>query len=506
MLGLAGYSVLAAPVGDAVQSLPGFGDLSSLPFKVYSGYLTVPCDTGLEPQSLTLTLILTITLTLTLTRDLALVRGPFTLTDYDSLSIHYQLHTSQSGEKAPVATWHQGGPGGSSIDVGLYTEMGYFQISDQGYYTNEFAWNKVAHMLYLESPAGSGQSAGYSRCLKAGAPVPCQWDDVSQAEAYAHSLRAFFAAFPEYAANELYLTGESYFGQYGPNIASWILGHAPFNSSLNLKGIAAGNACWGGDATHVSCNGPNEDRMDVDLFHRKALISSKLYAATRAACKWDAAAPLAAPTPPSSACKKLVAAAHEAAGPANVYNLYDNCPGAAAFPNDISALELKRLLRKRLLPGGGGGGGGDGGGDGEVVEVVEAVEAVGTQAARRHLGALSNRTSPSSGVAGAAEPSQGSTAGVGMSGGYEWSCGGMDATSAWITRPDVRAALHLRAAASGSAFGYRDSGPASITLWPSLATRLRVLIYNGAAPPLPPHTHTTPLGYMHSLPSGSPLV
>ena len=64
----------------------------------------------------------------------------------------------------------------------------------------------------------------------------------------------------------------------------------------------------------------------------------------------------------------------------------------------------------------------------------------------------------------------------------------------------------LQVAASGSAFGYRDSGPASITLWPSLATRLRVLIYNGAAPPLPPHTHTTPLGYMHSLPSGSPLV
>ena len=85
-----------------------------------------------------------------------------------------------------------------------------------------------------------------------------------------------------------------------------------------------------------------------------------------------------------------------------------------------------------------------------------------------------------------------------MSGGYEWSCGGMDATSAWITRPDVRAALHLRAAASGSAFSYRDSGPASITLWPSLATRLRVLIYNGTAAPLSTHTHTTPLG--HALP------
>ena len=71
--------------------------------------------------------------------------GPFTLNDYDSLSIHYQLHTSQTdAAKAPVVTWHQGGPGGSSIDVGLYTEMGYLQIDDQGTHKNEFAWNKVS--------------------------------------------------------------------------------------------------------------------------------------------------------------------------------------------------------------------------------------------------------------------------------------------------------------------------------------------------------------------------
>ena len=127
-----------------------------------------------------------------------------------------QLHTSQAGDDSPVATWHQGGPGGSSIDVGLYTEMGYFQLSDEGPYVNEYAWNKVAHMLYLESPAGSGQSSGFSSCMKGGAQVPCRWDDVSQAEAYSHSLAAFFKAFPEYAKNELYLTGESYFGQCMP--------------------------------------------------------------------------------------------------------------------------------------------------------------------------------------------------------------------------------------------------------------------------------------------------
>jgi carboxypeptidase C (cathepsin A) len=74
-------------------------------------------------------------------------------------------------------------------------------------------------MLYLESPAGSGQKHGFSECLQGGAPVACHWDDVSQAEAYAHALAAFKRAFPELAPNDLYLTGESYFGQCGPNLA-----------------------------------------------------------------------------------------------------------------------------------------------------------------------------------------------------------------------------------------------------------------------------------------------
>lgn len=67
-------------------------------------------------------------------------------------------------------------------------------------------------------------------------------------------------------------------------------------------------------------------------------------------------------------------------------------------------------------------------------------------------------------------------------GGYDWSCGGMSATEEWITSGATRAALHLPPTGSGSRFGYRSSGPASVTLWPFLATKLRVLIYNGACP------------------------
>ena len=109
-------------------------------------------------------------------------------------------------------TWHQGGPGASSVSLGLYTEMGYFQLDDKGAHVNPYAWNKVANMLYLESPAGSGTpflaGKGSSECLKGGMPVRCHWDDVSQAEAYAHTLVAFTKAFPEFAAHDLYLTGE----------------------------------------------------------------------------------------------------------------------------------------------------------------------------------------------------------------------------------------------------------------------------------------------------------
>jgi hypothetical protein len=86
---LATVGCFAAPDADLVVAIPGFNKTS---FKVYSGYLQVP--------------------------------GPFKLNSYDSLSIHYQLQYSQNKPSTdPLVTWHQGGPGGSSINVGLYTEM-----------------------------------------------------------------------------------------------------------------------------------------------------------------------------------------------------------------------------------------------------------------------------------------------------------------------------------------------------------------------------------------------
>jgi len=297
----------------------------------------------------------------------------------------------------------------------------------------------VANMLYLESPAGSGSGSGSSSCLKGGDQVPCRWDDVSQAEAYAHSLTAFYKAFPELAANDLYLTGESYFGQYGPNIANYILTHAPFNSTLPLKGIAAGNACWGGTATEVNCNGPNEEKNDIDMFHGKGLISKTLYDKIYAACDFGKPG-FDGDAEPS--CRHELEAAHMAVGPHNVYNIYDNCDGVAEKLKEEgkSMRWLTKHMRAQLAP----------------------------------------HSSPGEDAPHSRQLASVDESGVDFTGGYRWSCGGMPATSEWITTPAVRHALHLKAK-SGSRFGYHSSGPASITLWPFLAKNLRVLIYNGDA-------------------------
>ena len=81
--------------------------------------------------------------------------------------------------------------------------MGPFQLMAQGpVYNDKNAWNNAAHMLYLESPAGStiaGSQTGYSTCFIDGEKQDaCKWTDVTQAVAYAHTIEAFLEKFPEY--------------------------------------------------------------------------------------------------------------------------------------------------------------------------------------------------------------------------------------------------------------------------------------------------------------------
>lgn len=387
----------------------------------------------------------------------------------DAVWVARRFHTSQRKSSDPLVAWHTGGPGGSSI-YGQYAEIGYFQVSTSaGETVNHHAWNRVANTLFLEAPAGSfltpvDQHSGFSYCTKGGVrQVACHWDDVTQAEAYGHTLKAFYSAFPELLHNDLYLAGESYAGQYIPNIASHLLSALP---ELPLKGIAVGNGCWGGDSTHVQCNGPDAEANDVELYHGKGLMSTQLYTQIKSTCTFPKTGPR---------CDLLLAKMDAEVGPHNVYNVYDNCPGLDGKKSVREWLEttgkstrwLRRFLASNIAN----------------PRVYEELDAMANAAQAGGATAVDN---PPSG------------------GGYDWTCGQFDAIPPYFKRKDVRAALHLPdERVTGSKFEYRSSGPASITLYPKLIKAIRVMIYNGCVRARYSHLLLWPVSTTHAVHSGA---
>lgn len=144
---------------------------------------------------------------------------------------HYWFVESQSNPaKDPVVLWLNGGPGCSSLG-GLFTELGPFTVNSDGktLQLNDYSWNKVANVLFLESPAGVGFS--YSNSL-----LNYHTDDTTARENYL-ALKSFMEKFPQYKNSSLYLSGESYAGVYLPTLGVLV----DADEDLNLKGIAIGN-------------------------------------------------------------------------------------------------------------------------------------------------------------------------------------------------------------------------------------------------------------------------
>jgi hypothetical protein len=99
---------------------------------------------------------------------------------------------------------------------------------------NAFAWSTVAHVVYLDSPAGVGLS--YSDT-----PQDYATNDTQTAADADAFLRAFMRRYPQLADNELYIAGESYAGIYVPNLARAVArgNDAGVEPALNLVVRAA---------------------------------------------------------------------------------------------------------------------------------------------------------------------------------------------------------------------------------------------------------------------------
>lgn len=154
---------------------------------------------------------------------------------------YWFFEAQENAEDAPVILWTNGGPGSSGM-LGLLAEHGPFQVRDDGdsLVDNEYSWNKLANMLYVEIPSGVGFS--YSDTVadyKTG-------DDKTAVDNY-WLVQGWLDRFPQYRSNDFHISSESYGGHYMPQLAEEIAkrnkqvaadGSAPV---INFAGFMVGN-------------------------------------------------------------------------------------------------------------------------------------------------------------------------------------------------------------------------------------------------------------------------
>lgn len=130
---------------------------------------------------------------------------------------------------APVIVWLQGWqtPG----LYGLFMENGPFKVGPlDGLNKRTYAWNRFAHVVYIDSPVGTGFSFTSN---DTGYPT----NSSAVASDLFTALSALIEFFPELQLNDLYVGGESYAGKYVPPLAL----EMSRDSRFKLKGIFLGN-------------------------------------------------------------------------------------------------------------------------------------------------------------------------------------------------------------------------------------------------------------------------
>uniref|UniRef100_A0A8R7UIX5 Carboxypeptidase n=1 Tax=Triticum urartu TaxID=4572 RepID=A0A8R7UIX5_TRIUA len=162
--------------------------------------------------------------------------GYVTVDAENGRALFYYLVESPSGASdKPLVLWLNGGPGCSSLGYGAMQELGPFRVTEDNktLSRNVNAWNNVANVIFLESPAGVGYS--YSNTSS---DYDLSGDERTADDAYVFLVK-WLERFPEYKDRAFYISGESYAGHYVPELAATILLHNTYNNRtvINLQGI-----------------------------------------------------------------------------------------------------------------------------------------------------------------------------------------------------------------------------------------------------------------------------
>ncbi|XP_043700880.1 serine carboxypeptidase-like 27 isoform X2 [Telopea speciosissima] len=212
---------------------------------------------------------------------------------------------SRLSESRPLVLWLNGGPGCSSVAYGFAEEIGPFRIHPDGktLFSNPSAWNSLANLLFLESPAGVGFS--YSNTTS---DLYTVGDNRTAEDAYTF-LVDWFERFPQYKYRDFYIAGESYAGHYVPQLSQIVYekNKGIKNPVINFKGFLVGNAV-------------TDDYHDFvgtfEYWWSHGLISDATYRTLRVSCDFGSS------THPSDACTKILNVAASEQGNIDPYSIY----------------------------------------------------------------------------------------------------------------------------------------------------------------------------------------
>ncbi|KAH7855607.1 hypothetical protein Vadar_026712 [Vaccinium darrowii] len=212
---------------------------------------------------------------------------------------------SRGPESRPLLLWLNGGPGCSSIAYGAAEEIGPFRIHPDGkaLYLNPYAWNNLANVLFLESPAGVGFS--YSNTSS---DVYTSGDQRTVEDSYTFLLN-WFERFPQYKHRDFYIAGESYAGHYVPQLSQLVYerNKGINNPAINLKGFLVGNAVTDDYHDYIGT---------FEYWWTHGLISDSTYKTLRVACDFGSS------QHPSSDCLKALTLAEVEQGNIDPYSIF----------------------------------------------------------------------------------------------------------------------------------------------------------------------------------------
>ncbi|GLJ12192.1 hypothetical protein SUGI_0186370 [Cryptomeria japonica] len=251
---------------DLIHALPG--QPKDVGFKQYSGYVNVDAKTG---------------------------RGLF----------FYLAEAVDEPSSKPLILWLNGGPGCSSLGYGAFQELGPFRINSdrKTLSTNPYAWNQVANVVFLDSPIGVGFS--YSNTTS---DYDIGGDQMTAQYNYIFLLN-WFERYPQYKHRDFYIAGESYAGNYIPQLVDLILEYNSSRTSfIKLKGVLIGNGIM---------NSNTDNKGSIDYLWSHALISDRVYHGVLKYCDFSS---IYATT--SNLCTNYSIQASQEYGNIDPYNIY----------------------------------------------------------------------------------------------------------------------------------------------------------------------------------------